>query len=241
MPVMYVMLHNFIPGLWHSFCDWNEGHQWKLFVRVWNTSDFFSLNMFKYLTNLDHLCHRYKVTGCWGLRIAPFEPAAWQRHGSAPKPELLVVLCLPSLLNWRELTPEYFSKHASPEIIDKPWNILKSEAWPNCSRNDSWMMLDQSWSMTQSILFSTPQHQFNAQDTQCRECSKAHTSYAAGCMTVCGPFLQVQRPLLPQLTHTAKHWLTLHTLHTLHDPVPSFCLVKSIHSKRRCNNDGMKH
>lgn len=151
--------------------------------------------------------------GCHGL------PCFVVSHGSSTTrssfEELLVVLCLSSL-NWRQLTPEYFSKHASPEIteIDKP-----RKAFPkNCavgSNEDSWMTLDQPWSMTQSSRYSTPQHQFNVQDAQCRECSKAHTSYAAGCMTVWGPFLQVQRPLLPQLTHTP---------YSPYDAVPSLCL-----------------
>lgn len=171
--------------------------------------------------------------GCHGL------PCFVVSHGSSTTrssfEELLVVLCLSSL-NWRQLTPEYFSKHASPEIteIDKP-----RKAFPkNCavgSNEDSWMTLDQPWSMTQSSRYSTPQHQFNVQDAQCRECSKAHTSYAAGCMTVWGPFLQVQRPLLPQLTHTPYSPYTPWRR--------ALSLSKSgigIHSKRRCNN-GMKH
>ena len=121
----------------------------------------------------DSVIERTSVISCW---------CWWKR-------------CFFHPLACAELTPEYFSKHASP------WSQLRAFQWREFRNFGGFEML-------RNFCKGRRAATNEADQGACPSCpskrwiraAKVHTSYAAGCITVCGPFLQVQRPLLPEIT-----------------------------------------
>lgn len=132
---------------------------------------------------------------CWPSKI--FWPSKRFRDWTHICDLLLVLVeeMLLSPLACAELTPEYFSKHASP------WSQLRAFQWREFRNFGGFEML-------RNFCKGRRAATNEADQGACPSCpskrwiraAKVHTSYAAGCITVCGPFLQVQRPLLPEIT-----------------------------------------